>query len=102
VVSRKRSGAVSKLRPVAVSEAAHDLTSLPMRTYNRGLQLTQVEQFPEVVPAVEARSDPVIIAQSWLARGHGGVHLDELHHRNGFNVGKAVKRGHFVGEVLVQ
>ncbi len=40
------------------------------------------------------------IVPSWLVQGHGGVHLDELHHGGGFNVGEAVKGGHFVGEVL--
>jgi hypothetical protein len=39
---------------------------------------------------------------SWLARCHGGVHLDELHHGGGFNVGDAVKGGHFAGEVLIK
>ncbi len=42
------------------------------------------------------------IAPSCLAWGHGGVHLDELHHGGGFNVGEAVKRGHFAGEVLIK
>ena len=39
---------------------------------------------------------------SRLAQGHGGVHLDELHHGGGFDVGEAVNAGHFAGEVLIQ
>ena len=35
-------------------------------------------------------------------RGDGGVHLDELHHGGDFNVGEAVKGGHFAGEVLIK
>ncbi len=37
---------------------------------------------------------------SWLVRGRGGVHLDDLHHGGGFDVGESVKGGLSVSNVL--